>query len=815
MNLIKCGDILISNNVEFSFSCTKCNNVYELLSDYQVHVLEQHIQEIFGENFDELLEIEIKEEITKSDSELEEIFLDQNEEKYSASALLENVDPDTPIENINDTDVTLGNQNTSPTENLYEVPNNKHSNDRHKKVENKERIKCNYCDKTFDINKYRPHKMRAKCGKCILCKRSFGDIWSHISKFHSEYYQERKRLGLAVYEREKHKSTKELYCEYCQRIFKKEAAFKEHVLVHQKCLDKCKFCGKLFKDKHSLAIHIRTHTGERPYKCPHCDFAFGDNANLKTHIISKHTSGLNVKCRYKGCEKTFKIKALRNRHESYVHEDKRNYLCLTCGMSFKTSSKLNVHVKTKHMKYDDRPFHCELCDKKFIFNRDFVNHTMVHTGEKPHKCEFCSKAFRKKDSLTEHKRKNHYKNVIKCGDILISKNIEFCFSCTICTNTYESLRDYQMHVLDEHVQEIFGEDKEEISNNLSDLEVDQIFVEMKVEKLSSCSSLGSPNPNSAIQDLKDVKLEFENVLSFEDGNEESDNENINNDEDTNNTDDKNDVQYDKELILKCNNCDKNFEANNYRIHKKRAKCGKCPLCNRTFGDIWSHISKFHKEYYHERKKSGLAVYERALATELYCNYCDRVFKKEGPFREHVLVHQKSLDKCKFCGKYFKEKVALATHIRTHTGERPFKCPHCSFAFSDNANLKTHIIIKHTPGLNVRCRSNGCEKSFKTKELRNRHERYVHEDKRNYLCLTCGMSFKTSSKLNVHVKTKHMEYDDRPFQCTLCDKRYVFNRDFANHMMVHTGEKPHKCEVCLKTFRKRYSLTKHNRKNHPQ
>lgn len=35
----------------------------------------------------------------------------------------------------------------------------------------------------------------------------------------------------------------------------------------------CEFCNKIFKFRHSLVAHLRTHTKEKPFKCPHCDYA--------------------------------------------------------------------------------------------------------------------------------------------------------------------------------------------------------------------------------------------------------------------------------------------------------------------------------------------------------------------------------------------------------------------------------------------------------------------------------------------------------------------------------------------------------------
>lgn len=51
---------------------------------------------------------------------------------------------------------------------------------------------------------------------------------------------------------------------------------------------RCRFCGKVFGSDSALQIHLRSHTGERPFKCNLCPSSFTTKGNLKVHY-QRHT----------------------------------------------------------------------------------------------------------------------------------------------------------------------------------------------------------------------------------------------------------------------------------------------------------------------------------------------------------------------------------------------------------------------------------------------------------------------------------------------------------------------------------------------
>ena len=76
---------------------------------------------------------------------------------------------------------------------------------------------------------------------------------------------------------------------------------------------KCPSCPKSFAQRTSLRTHLRTHTGDRPYLCVDCNQRFGDLSTLTKHRRT-HTGEKPYRCHHAGCGKAFAQSGNLKRH---------------------------------------------------------------------------------------------------------------------------------------------------------------------------------------------------------------------------------------------------------------------------------------------------------------------------------------------------------------------------------------------------------------------------------------------------------------------------------------------------------------------
>uniref|UniRef100_A0A8C3VRE3 Zinc finger protein 202 n=1 Tax=Catagonus wagneri TaxID=51154 RepID=A0A8C3VRE3_9CETA len=143
----------------------------------------------------------------------------------------------------------------------------------------------------------------------------------------------------------------------------------------------CPVCGRSFTCNSHLVRHLRTHTGEKPYKCTECGRRYTRSSHLARH------------------QKAHKLSA------SYKYP-----------LTRKRAAAPSALVQAGRIPPVEKPYRCDDCGKHFRWTSDLVRHQRTHTGEKPFFCTICGKSFSQKSVLTTHQRIHLGGKPYLCGE---------------------------------------------------------------------------------------------------------------------------------------------------------------------------------------------------------------------------------------------------------------------------------------------------------------------------------------------------------------------------------------------------------------
>ncbi|CAG9575483.1 unnamed protein product [Danaus chrysippus] len=225
---------------------------------------------------------------------------------------------------------------------------------------------CNYIThRSKDLSAHLVTHSGDRPYKCDLCPKRFtqqSSLQNHKEQLHNNIFVE-------------------ITCQFCGKYIKGRNKVYRHLKSHTDKRLPCTVCGKVVRGI-NFHLHMKRHSGVRPFVCEKCPSRFYTRAELCNHTRWVHSS----KNKYYKCDicdyksvRPHKVKSHMSRHTDI------NVACKICGRFFLSNERLALHEKT-HFE-DEKKYSCPHCDVKF-FKRDSVRrhikvkHVSEHSEDK-------------------------------------------------------------------------------------------------------------------------------------------------------------------------------------------------------------------------------------------------------------------------------------------------------------------------------------------------------------------------------------------------------------------------------------------------
>ena len=152
-------------------------------------------------------------------------------------------------------------------------------------------------------------------------------------------------------------------------------------------------------------------------------------------------------------------------HMNFKHNKENHKKCPYCDFSSPQSQKLYIHIDVNHPEQEDKNFLCEKCNKTFIYEASFTDHSKykckyseyILTNRREHWkkqynksrivfiCDYCDEKIK---TATSTRIKNHYKNNHPGKHIIAKGHIKY--NCTNCDDFFLFKEELNFHLNLDH-----------------------------------------------------------------------------------------------------------------------------------------------------------------------------------------------------------------------------------------------------------------------------------------------------------------------------------------------------------------------------
>ncbi|KAJ6655533.1 hypothetical protein lerEdw1_005004 [Lerista edwardsae] len=196
---------------------------------------------------------------------------------------------------------------------------------------------------------------------------------------------------------------------------------------------------------------------------------------------------------------------------------------------------------------------------------------------------------------------------------------------------------------------------------------------------------------------------------------------------------------------------------------------------------------------------------KPLMRPYLCRICGSRFLTHEDLRFHVSSHEAGdpqLFRCLQCSYRSRRWSSLKEHMFNHVGSKPYKCEECDYTSVYKKDVIRHSAVhnrdkkKRADPPPKRCAfpCPVCGRVYPMQKRLTQHMK-THSAEKPHMCDKCGKSFKKRYTFKMHLLTHIQAVANRRFKCEFCDHVCEDKKLLLNHQLLHINDKPYRCSLC--------------------